>query len=140
VKVSKTVQEYFTALDRLKQNVPLHVPKNGPINKDTVALEAGRKRGSIRNRPGFETLISEIDAAGEKPRPAKQKRIRQNPKQTSEIEQLKRDLDVAQSRYMSLLYLNSEMAKNIRRLGGEVPKFGPVVDITVDPDSTDIPY
>lgn len=140
MKVSKTVQEYFAALDRLKQNAPLHVPKNGPINKDTVALEAGRKRGSIRKRPGFETLIAEIETAGEKPRPAKKKRIRQNPKQASEIEQLKRDLDVARSRYMSLLYLNSEMAKTIRRLGGEVPKFGPVVDITVDPDSTDIPY
>lgn len=140
MKVSNTVKEYFAALERLRQNVPKNVPKGGPINKDNVAMEAGRKRGSIRNRPGFEALIAEIEAAGEKPRPTKQKRTPQNPKQAVEIEQLKRDLDVARSRYMSLLYLNAEMAKAIRRLGGEVPKFGEVVVTTVDPDSTDIPY
>lgn len=140
MKISKTVQYYFAALDRLKQNVPIHIPKDGPINKDTVALEAGRKRGSIRNRPGFEKLIADIKEAGEKPRPIKKQRTRQNPKQAVEIEQLKRDLDIARSRYMSLLYLNAEMARTIRRLGGEVPKFGEVVSIFVDPNSTDAPY
>ena len=67
MKVSNTVKEYFAALEHLRQNVPKHVPKGGPINKDSVAMEAGRKRGSIRNRPGFEALIAEIEAAGEKP-------------------------------------------------------------------------
>lgn len=41
---------------------------------------------------------------------------------------------------MTLLYLNSEMAKVIRKLGGEVPQFGTVTDLQVDPNSTDIPY
>ena len=53
---------------------------------------------------------------------------------------LKRDLDIARSRYMSLLYLNAEMAKAIRKLGGEVPQFGGVSDISIDPDSTDVPF
>lgn len=138
--ISKTVKEYYAALERLRKNVPNNIHKGSPINKDTVALEAGRKRGSIRNRPGFEKLIADIKEAGEKPRPVKQKRTRKNPKQAMEIEQLKRNLDVARSRYMSLLYLNAEMARTIRRLGGEVPKFGNVFDIKVDPDSSDIPY
>ena len=55
--MSATVKEYFAALERLKQNKPQVIEKGSPINKDTVALEAGRKRGSIRNRPGFEPLL-----------------------------------------------------------------------------------
>lgn len=138
--MSATVKEYFAALERLKQNKPRVVGKSSPINKDTVALEAGRKRGSIRKRPGFESLIEAIEQAGAEPRPETKKRIAINPKQTAEIEALKRDLDVARSRYMSLLYLNAEMAKTIRKLGGDVPRFGNVVDISVDPNSTDVPF
>lgn len=138
--ITTTVKEYFAALERLKKNTPLRVPKGTPINKDQVALEAGRKRGTIRNRPGFEGLIAEIESASEQPRPTKKKRNQNNPNQTAEIEMLKRDLDVARSRYMSLLYLNAEMAKVIRKLGGEVPQYGIVTDVRVDPNSTDIPY
>lgn len=140
MKMSKTVQEYYAALERLKQNKPQLLEKGSPINKDTVALEAGRKRGSIRNRPGYERLIAEIEAAASEPRPKAKKRIPQNARQASEIERLKRDLDIARSRYMSLLYLNSEMTKIIRKLGGEVPVLGGVVDIKIDPNSSDIPY
>lgn len=140
MKITNTVKEYFAALERLKKNAPLNVPKGSSINKDQVALEAGRKRGTIRNRPGFERLIAEIDSAGEQPLPTKKKRTQNNPNQTAEIEMLKRDLDVARSRYMSLLYLNAEMAKMIRKLGGDVPQYSAVTDIQVDPNSTDIPY
>lgn len=138
--ISKTVKEYFAALERLKQNKPQVVEKGSQINNDTVALEAGRKRGSIRNRPGFAELIAEIETTGAEPRSEARKRICINPKQTAEIEMLKRDLDIARSRYMSLLYLNFEMAKRIVKLGGEVPKFGGVSNIEIDPSSTDAPY
>jgi len=140
MKMSGTVKEYFAALERLKQNAPIRVPKGSPINKDQVALEAGRKRGTIRSRPGFEVLISEIESAGEHPRPSNKNRVKTNPNQTAEIELLRRDLDVARSRYMSLLYLNAEMAKVIRKLGGDVPQYSMVSDIQVDSNSTDIPY
>lgn len=141
MKITSTVKEYLDALERLKKNAPVRVPKGSPINKDQVALEAGRKRGTIRNRPGFEQLIAEIESAtSEKPPPRKKTRTQNNPHQSAEIEQLKRDLDIACSRYMSLLYLNAEMAKVIRKLGGEVPQYGVVTDIQVDPNSTDIPY
>ena len=139
--LTPTVKEYFAALERLKQNKPERLEKGSEINKDTVALEAGRKRGSIRNRPGFERLIEAIATASLEPStvPTK-KRIQDNPRQTAQIEMLKRDLDIARSRYMSLLYLNAEMAKALRKLGGEVPQFGGVSDIHIDPDSTDIPF
>lgn len=136
-----TVKEYFAALERLKQNKPERVEKSSEINKDTVALEAGRKRGSIRSRPGFETLIEAIATASSEPHTAStKKRTQVNPRQTAQIETLKRDLDIARSRYMSLLYLNAEMAKAIRKLGGEVPQFGGVSDIHIDPNSTDVPF
>lgn len=138
MKLTPTVKEYFEALERLKQNKPERVAKCSLINKDTVALEAGRKRGSIRRRPGFETLIEAIANASSEPRTVSaKKRIQENPRQTARIEALKRDLDIARSRYMSLLYLNAEMAKTIRKLGGEVPQFGGVSDIHIDPESSD---
>ena len=140
MKMTNTVKEYFAALERLKKNAPLNVHKGSPINKDQVALEAGRKRGTIRNRPGFERLIAEIESASELPPPIKKKRTQSNPNQSAKIEQLERDLDIARSRYMSLLYLNAEMAKVIRKFGGEVPQFCAVTDLQVDTNSTDIPY
>lgn len=55
---------YWDALKRLQQNKNLIVPKGSKINKDTVALEAGRKRGSIKkSRAAFNALIAEIDQA-----------------------------------------------------------------------------
>ena len=46
--MNDTLQEYFEALERLKSNNPINVLKNSKINNDSVALEAGRKRGSIK--------------------------------------------------------------------------------------------
>jgi len=56
---------YWDALDRLIKNKPIRVSIGSRINKDTVALEAGRKRGSIKkSRPAFKLLILAIaDAA-----------------------------------------------------------------------------
>ena len=57
---------YFAALERLKNNRPVHVPKDIKITNDSVSLEAGRKKGSIKkSRPAFHDLIREINAAAE---------------------------------------------------------------------------
>ena len=37
--------DYFDALERLKSGKPINVPKGTKITNDSVALEAGRKRG-----------------------------------------------------------------------------------------------
>lgn len=56
------LDDYWQALERLKKNIPVHIPAGSPINNDTVALEAGRKRGSIKkSRKNFTDLIRAID-------------------------------------------------------------------------------
>lgn len=65
--MSSAIEEYFEALERLKKNKPLVVPFGSKINNDTVALEAGRKRGTIKKSRGmFAELIAEIESIGEK--------------------------------------------------------------------------
>ncbi len=62
--MSSALHEYYEALDRLKSNKTIKVPKGTKISKDAVALEAGRKRGSIKNsRAIFSELIADITAA-----------------------------------------------------------------------------
>jgi hypothetical protein len=58
--------DYYEALERLKANKPEILTKGSyKINKDTVALEAGRKRGSIKpSREQFTDLIHKIDEVG----------------------------------------------------------------------------
>jgi hypothetical protein len=57
-----TILEYFEALERLKKNEPERVPPNTKISKDSVALEAGRRKGSIKKgRKVFAKLIEEIE-------------------------------------------------------------------------------
>jgi len=58
------VNDYWDALQRLKSNKSVKIPQGSLINKDTVALEAGRKRGSIKkSRPVFFELIVAIEQA-----------------------------------------------------------------------------
>lgn len=57
---------YFEALDRLVKKSPLHISADFRINNDTVAIEAGRTKGSIKSsRPVFNLLIKEIKKAEE---------------------------------------------------------------------------
>ena len=57
----KAIDDYYDALQRIINNNPLNIPKGSKINNDTVALEAYRKRGSIKkSRKGFEQLITDI--------------------------------------------------------------------------------
>lgn len=58
------LDEYYQALKRLRKNVPIRIEKNTKISKDAVALEAGRKKGSIKkSRNGFHDLIMLIEKA-----------------------------------------------------------------------------
>ena len=56
--------EYDAALERLKANKPTILPKGSAINNDTVALEAGRKRGSIK-RSRHAALVQAIELAAQ---------------------------------------------------------------------------
>lgn len=46
--MGKFVDECMEALERLKANKPIVLPKGSKINLDIVALEAGKGRSSIR--------------------------------------------------------------------------------------------
>lgn len=59
------LNDYFEALERLKKGKPVNVPKGTKITNDSVSLEAGRKKGTIKkSRPIFSDLIEAIDEAG----------------------------------------------------------------------------
>lgn len=74
--MSKAIKEYFDALERLKSNKPINISIGSPINKDTVALESGRARGSIKkSRPMFADLIKAIDEINSKTKEPKQKLV-----------------------------------------------------------------
>lgn len=128
------VHEYYAALRRLVNDKPSIVPKGSPINKTTVALEAGRTRGSIRNREGFQQLIKDIKIAG-----SESPKKRSSPDSSNslleaktEIDRLKQENNTLKSRYMSLLYLNLEMSREMVKYNLRVPKFGGVTDINID--------
>lgn len=56
------LNEYYAALERLKANKPTVLPKGSAINNDTVAFEAGRKRGSIK-KSRYAALVEAIELA-----------------------------------------------------------------------------
>ncbi|KAI2694447.1 hypothetical protein [Pseudomonas sp. TNT3] len=58
-------ENYLSALDRLERDEPEILPKGTLINNDTVALEAGRKRGSIKNLR-YPELCRAIDEAAKR--------------------------------------------------------------------------
>lgn len=62
--MSDILKDYFEALERLKNGKPINVPKGTKITNDSVSLEAGRKKGTIKkSRPVFSELINAINAA-----------------------------------------------------------------------------
>lgn len=63
----EAIVEYFEALERLISNTPMRVSRGSNISKDTVSLEAGRGRGTIKKgRVQFAELITAIESAAAK--------------------------------------------------------------------------
>lgn len=74
------LKDYFDALERLKKGKPVNIPTGSKITNDSVSLEAGRKKGTIKkSRPIFSDLIEAIDAAStEESKPRDEMRERLN--------------------------------------------------------------
>ena len=107
--------EYDAALERLKANKPTILPKGSAINNDTVALEAGRKRGSIK-RSRHAALVQAIELAAQQAgqnvlSPTQQ--IEQAKSRTkavkSDYEQLQEDYEILLEKCTSLLMENFEL-------------------------------
>ncbi|WP_054881319.1 hypothetical protein [Pseudomonas sp. NBRC 111128] len=58
-------KNYYSALERLERDEPQVLPKGTLINNDTVALEGGRKRGSIKKQR-YPELCTAIDDAAKR--------------------------------------------------------------------------
>jgi hypothetical protein len=106
------IDEYFNALSRLIADTPLRVCRGSRISKDTVALEAGRGRGSIKkSRAQFTELIVAIEAA------TKQKKVEERGGElASEMAKKYRELyENALVREVSLLIENFELRRELAK-------------------------
>ncbi len=126
------INEYREALQRLISNKPINIPKNSAINKDSVALEAGRKRGSIKkSRAEHAQLISEIEAATSTSRSSdrvnstkkheKQKHLKN--KAIQDLDNIKKAYELALTKVVSLEHENHALRRelNILRDSGLAP-------------------
>lgn len=106
-------EDYYSALERLRTNKPEVLSKGSyKINKDTVALEAGRKRGTIKpSRNQFEDLITAIEKVADT---YNNKDLDKLKKANALAERYKSERDEFRENYYAAL--NREMML-VRRLG-----------------------
>lgn len=104
--------EYFAALERLKK-------RNAKINNDTVALEAGRKKGSIKkSRSQCATLIAAIDLANKETSTPQHEAAERLARAKSNETSLQSKLDAALARELSLVVEVFELRKQLATLRG----------------------
>ena len=113
--MSEALSVYFEALERL-------VRRRGKINNDTVAIEAGRKKGSIKkSRPQHATLIAAIDAANERVRRPQSDASDRVQQAKDDSRELRQQLDAAYARELSLAREVMELRRELTSLrGGKV--------------------
>lgn len=111
--------EYYAALERLKANKPTVLPKGSTINNDTVALEAGRKRGSIK-KSRHAALVEAIEQAAQQAGQNVLSPIQQVEKAKSKTkavktnyEQLQEDYEILLGKCNSLLMENFELRQKM---------------------------
>lgn len=109
------LHEYYAALARLKANKPTVLAKDSAINNDTVALEAGRKRGSIK-KSRHAMLIEAIELAAQQagqnvlsPTQQVEKAKNKTKAVKSAYEQLEEDYEKLLEKCNSLLLENFEL-------------------------------
>lgn len=115
--MSRAINNLWDSLERLKNGNPLRVSSPYKINNDTVAVEAGLKRGAVkRSRPElFELLIAIKEA--EKVRQG----VNFNPimKKTAikhnKLVELEQKVDDLNNKYeVSLVQINALICENLR--------------------------
>lgn len=110
--MTDTLADYFAALERLKK-------RKAKINNDSVAVEAGRKKGSIKkSRPQFAELIAEIDFANENFKQKRNGTTEQLARAKDSEKTLQSQLDDALARELSLLAEVFSLRKQIAALTG----------------------
>ncbi len=114
-----SLTDYFDALNRIKNGNPINVRKGIKITNDSVALEAGRKKGSIKkSRDSFSDLINAINiAASEQLKNSNQFEDKLTAARLK-AEQYRLELEAALAREISLLYELYETKKQLAKLTG----------------------
>jgi len=117
--MASVLDDYFASLKRLKENKPEVLPKESPINNDTVALEAGRNRGSIKkSRPIFDDLIAAINSASSEAQEKKGSNERRVSKLSFEKTQYKELYEESLGRELSLINEIRLLKEEVKRLKG----------------------
>ena len=113
------LNEYYAALERLKANKPIVLPKGSAINNDTVAMEAGRKRGSIK-KSRYAALVEAIELAAQEagqnalsPTQQVEKAKSKTKAVKTDFEQLRDDYEKLLEKCSSLLLENFELRQKI---------------------------
>lgn len=116
------LNDYYAALELLKANKPTILPKGSAINNDSVAMEAGRKRGSIK-KSRHAALVQAIEQAAQQAgqnllSPTQQ--IEQAKSKTKAVktdyEQLKEDYEKLLEKMNSLLLENFELKQKTHQI------------------------
>ena len=107
------LNEYYAALERLKANKPTILAKGFAINNDTVALEAGRKRGSIK-KSRHAALVEAIELAAQQVGQNVLSPVQQVEKAKSKTKAVKSDYEQLKEDYEKLLEkVNSLLLENL---------------------------
>jgi len=106
-------QKYFEALERLKA-------RGAPISNDSVAIEAGSGRGSIKkSRAAHAKLVAAIDAAAAEQVQAKQDSD-PTPELRDRVKQLEHRLDQSMDRELALLKETLDQRLTIKQMAEEI--------------------
>jgi hypothetical protein len=109
------MNDYFEALERLKNGTPKIVDVGSKINNDTVALEAGRKRGSIKKgRDTFSLLIEAIENCNNEENTYKFKYEKIKEKRKKDIEKYKILYEDALNRELMLIDRLNTLEKSLK--------------------------
>ena len=111
--MSNAMTDYYAALERLKKR------KGARINNDTVAIEAGRKKGSIKkSRPQFAELIEAIDAANAVAERPQLELVERLNRAKGDVKDLQTQLDESLARELALLRHVFSLRKELTALRG----------------------
>lgn len=125
--MSKALINLNEALNRLISNTPIRVPKGSKINNDTVALEAGLKRGAVkRSRPELAELLDNIKEAeakrlGKEYSKKNSKIVMQKEtlKLKQQLKELQEKYDAQLSQINTLIFENHRLKREIEFINDE---------------------
>jgi len=113
--MADVLADYFAALERLRSGKPINVPSGTRISNDSVAMEAGRGRGSIkRSRAIFSDLIRAIQRAEKnQASPSVDEKIRLS-KAKNQAQLYRRLYEEALARELSLIHEIRQLRKRLK--------------------------